>query len=42
MTTHGRTGVARLLLGSVALQVVRRSALPVMLIRPTEQPVEAS
>ena len=40
MATHGRTGVARLLLGSVALEVVRRSPLPVMLIRPTEPPME--
>jgi nucleotide-binding universal stress UspA family protein len=39
MATHGRTGVARLLLGSVALEVVRRSPLPVILIRPVE-PVE--
>lgn len=38
MATHGRTGVARLLLGSVALQVVRRSSLPVMLVRPAQQP----
>lgn len=37
MSTHGRAGVARLLLGSVALEVVRRSAVPVMLIRPPEQ-----
>jgi len=37
MATHGRTGVARLLLGSVALQVVRRSSLPVMLVRPAQQ-----
>jgi len=36
MATHGRTGVVRLLLGSVALEVVRRSPLPVLLIRPTE------
>ncbi len=36
MATHGRTGVARLLLGSVALDVIRRSPLPVLLIRPTE------
>lgn len=39
MATHGRTGIARLLLGSVALQVVRRSTLPVMLVRPV-QPLE--
>jgi nucleotide-binding universal stress UspA family protein len=36
MATHGRTGVARLLLGSVAVEVVRRSPLPVMLVRPCE------
>jgi nucleotide-binding universal stress UspA family protein len=36
MATHGRTGVVRLLLGSVALEVVRRSALPVLLVRPAE------
>jgi nucleotide-binding universal stress UspA family protein len=36
MATHGRAGVARALLGSVALEVVRRSPLPVLLIRPTE------
>jgi nucleotide-binding universal stress UspA family protein len=42
MATHGRTGVARLFLGSVALEIVRRSALPVMLIRPTQHTVAAS
>lgn len=36
MATHGRTGVARLLLGSVALQVVRHSLLPILLVRPTQ------
>lgn len=35
MTTHGRTGMLRLLLGSVAEQVIHRSKIPVMLIRPT-------
>ena len=34
MATHGRTGVSRLFLGSVALEVVRRSPLPVLLVRP--------
>ena len=34
MTTHGRTGMLRLLLGSVAEQVVHQSKIPVMLIRP--------
>lgn len=33
MTTHGRTGPARWLLGSVAEAVVRRSTVPVLLIR---------
>ena len=35
MSTHGRTGMLRLLLGSVAEQVVHRSKIPVVLIRPT-------
>jgi nucleotide-binding universal stress UspA family protein len=35
MSTHGRTGILRLLLGSVAEQVVHHSKIPVMLIRPT-------
>ena len=33
MTTHGRTGPARLLLGSVAEEVTRRATAPVLLIR---------
>jgi nucleotide-binding universal stress UspA family protein len=35
MSTHGRTGMLRLLLGSVAEQVVHDSKIPVMLFRPT-------
>lgn len=35
MSTHGRTGAARWVLGSVADKVVRNSAVPVLLIRPT-------
>jgi nucleotide-binding universal stress UspA family protein len=35
MSTHGRTGMLRLLLGSVTEQVVHCSKIPVMLIRPT-------
>jgi len=35
MSTHGRTGMLRLLLGSIAEQVVHQSKIPVMLIRPT-------
>ncbi len=34
MSTHGRTGAERLLLGSVTEQVVHHSPLPVMVIRP--------
>jgi nucleotide-binding universal stress UspA family protein len=34
MSTHGRTGAQRMLLGSVTDQVVRASPLPVMVIRP--------
>ena len=33
MATHGRTGMARLLLGSVAEAVLRRSEVPVLLVR---------
>ncbi len=33
MGTHGRSGVDRLLLGSVAERVVRRSRVPVMTVR---------
>jgi nucleotide-binding universal stress UspA family protein len=34
MSTHGRGGLARLVLGSVADEVVRRTHVPVLLIRP--------
>jgi len=34
MSTHGRTGIARTVLGSVADEVVRASHLPVLLIHP--------
>jgi nucleotide-binding universal stress UspA family protein len=36
MSTHGRTGMLRLLLGSVAEKVVHDSPIPVVLIRPQE------
>ena len=32
--THGRTGLARLVAGSVALDVVRRADVPVLTVRP--------
>jgi nucleotide-binding universal stress UspA family protein len=34
VATHGRTGLARVALGSVATTVVRRSACPVLVVRP--------
>jgi len=34
MSTHGRSGAGRMVLGSVADAVVRRSSLPVVLVRP--------
>lgn len=34
MSTHGRTGVLHLLIGSVTEQVVRRATSPVLCIRP--------
>ena len=34
MTTHGRSGLARAVLGSISDQVVRRSRCPVLLARP--------
>ncbi len=35
MTTHGRSGISRLLFGSVAEQIVRHVSVPVLLLRPT-------
>lgn len=37
MATHGRTGLARLLLGSVTEYVVRRAPCPVACIRPSKE-----
>jgi nucleotide-binding universal stress UspA family protein len=34
MTTHGRTGILRWLMGSVADKIIRASEVPVLLIRP--------
>ncbi|MCG3140992.1 MAG: putative universal stress protein [Anaerolineae bacterium] len=36
MSTHGRSGLARMMIGSVADEIVRRSNLPVLLVRPEE------
>lgn len=40
MTTHGRSGLGRLVFGSVAEAVLRHSHLPVFLMRMTEAEVE--
>jgi nucleotide-binding universal stress UspA family protein len=37
MTTHGRQGIGRLILGSVAERVVRESPRPVLTVRATPQ-----
>lgn len=34
MTTHGRSGISRLIFGSVAEQVLRQAQVPVFLVRP--------
>ncbi len=36
MATHGRTGLARVVLGSVAERALRRLAVPVLMVRPGE------
>jgi len=39
MTTHGRSGIRRLMFGSVAEAVLRQSDIPVFLMRCTEAEV---
>ncbi len=39
MTTHGRSGVSRWMLGSVAEKVLRRATVPVLVVRTTEDTV---
>jgi nucleotide-binding universal stress UspA family protein len=41
MTTHGRSGLGRLLFGSVAEAVLRQAEIPVFLMRMTEAQVAA-
>ena len=40
MSTHGRSGLGRLILGSVAESVVRGTTAPILLLRATSAPVE--
>ena len=44
MATHGRGGMTRALLGSVATATIRQTGVPIMLVRPdeVEQVPEAS
>ena len=37
MSTHGRTGPSRWLMGSVADRVVRGAGIPVLMVRPTAE-----
>jgi len=41
MTTHGRSGLGRLIMGSVAESVLRGTTTPILLLRASEAPVEA-
>ena len=41
MTTHGRSGLGRLLLGSVAESVLRGTTTPILLLRAEGAPVQA-
>jgi len=41
MSSHGRSGLGRLVLGSVAETVLRATAVPILLIRPGNAPVDA-
>ena len=40
MTTHGRSGLGRLILGSVAESVLRGTTTPILVVRAAEAPVE--
>ncbi len=41
MTTHGRSGLGRLILGSVAESVLRGTSVPILLLRADGAPLEA-
>lgn len=38
MSTHGRTGIGHMLIGSITEQVVRKACCPVLSIRPQQTP----
>ena len=40
MTSHGRTGLSRVWIGSVAMGVIKQSAIPVLMLRPVKTPDE--
>jgi nucleotide-binding universal stress UspA family protein len=40
MSTHGRSGLGRIIFGSVAESVLRGTRVPIFLIRPSDAPVE--
>jgi hypothetical protein len=40
MTTHGRGGLGRLVMGSVCESVLRASTIPVLVVRDVTAPVE--
>jgi len=42
MTTHGRSGIEKWVLGSVADRVIRSAHQPVFLVRPQEEPTPAT
>jgi nucleotide-binding universal stress UspA family protein len=42
MATHGRSGLPRLVLGSVAREVVQRAHVPVLLVRPSALVAQAA
>jgi nucleotide-binding universal stress UspA family protein len=41
MTTHGRSGLARALVGSIADEVVRKASCPVLLVRVSDKELKA-
>jgi hypothetical protein len=40
MATHGRSGIARQVLGSTATAVLRHAGIPVFLVRPPAVPAQ--